>query len=84
MSAWLPSNWRAVLAASLIAAGIVVGLLGRADEPARPAAPAAICAEVAPCLRVGASEWARTGPGERTRMFVAIVMGCPWEPCGRG
>ena len=77
-------NWRVTIAVSLIAAGVVAGALGRADEPASPSARPASCADVAPCLHLWPPGMPRTGPGDRARLVVGIIMCCHWEPCDRG
>jgi hypothetical protein len=83
MTAPLLSHWRLTLAVSLIAGGAVAGVLNRADEPAAPAARPPTCEDVAPCLRAWSADAARTGPGDRVRRVVAMIMGCRWEPCER-
>ena len=83
MTAPLHSHWRLALAASLIAGGAVAGVMNRVDEPAAPDARPITCEDVSPCLQAWSADVARTGPGERARMVVAMFMGCRWEPCER-
>ncbi|MCK9689260.1 hypothetical protein [Scleromatobacter humisilvae] len=84
MTASQHPNWRVTIALGLVAAGVVAGALGRADEPADAATRPATCADLAPCLHLWPPGAPRTGPGDRVRLVVAIIMGCHWEPCDRG